>query len=104
MTFQVPKRLLDGVVRTFDPVEVYLFGSKARGDAHADSDIDLYVVVDDAKAGAIDVGRAIGQAREGVAEAVDIVLASRSFDERYHDTPGSLGRIVRREGVRVYAR
>lgn len=104
MTFQVPKRLLDGVVRTFDPVEVYLFGSQARGDAHADSDIDLYVVIDDETAAGLDASRAKGEARVGSDEAVDIVLATRTFDERFLDTPGSLGRIARREGVRLYAR
>lgn len=104
MSFEVPKQLLDGVVRRFDPVEVYLFGSQARGDARSDSDIDLYVVIDDATAKGLDTGRAIGEARMGVPEAVDIVLATRSFDERFLETPGSLGRIVRREGVRLYAR
>jgi hypothetical protein len=29
----VPKALLDGVIRVFDPVQVILFGSRARGDA-----------------------------------------------------------------------
>ena len=43
----VPAELLAAVVERFDPIEVILFGSRARGDAGPDSDWDLLVVVDD---------------------------------------------------------
>jgi uncharacterized protein (DUF433 family) len=43
----VPTELLDAVVAHFHPVQVILFGSRARGEAGADSDIDLLVVLDD---------------------------------------------------------
>ena len=43
----VPRPLLDAIVRRFDPVEVILFGSRARGDDGPDSDWDLLVVLDD---------------------------------------------------------
>ena len=37
----VPRRLLDPVVEYFKPQRVILFGSRARGEATRDSDIDL---------------------------------------------------------------
>jgi uncharacterized protein len=43
----VPHDLLDPVVEYFKPQRVILFGSRARGEARRDSDIDLLVVVDD---------------------------------------------------------
>lgn len=43
----VPDRLLNQVVAVFHPRRVILFGSRARGDTHQDSDYDLMVVVDD---------------------------------------------------------
>ena len=46
-TALVPPDLLDPVVEYFKPQRVILFGSRARGEATRDSDIDLLVVVDD---------------------------------------------------------
>ena len=46
-THRVPRGLLDPVVEYFKPQRVILFGSRARGEATRDSDIDLLVVVDD---------------------------------------------------------
>ncbi len=43
----VPRELLDPVVAYFKPQRVILFGSRARGEATRDSDIDLLVIVDD---------------------------------------------------------
>ncbi|MCP1608616.1 putative nucleotidyltransferase/HEPN domain-containing protein [Azospirillum lipoferum] len=39
--------LLDRIVPTPEPEAVYLFGSRARGDFHEDSDCDLLVIVPD---------------------------------------------------------
>jgi hypothetical protein len=44
---RIPRDLLDPVVDYFKPQRVILFGSRARGEATRDSDIDLLVVVDD---------------------------------------------------------
>src|SRR5262245_39821836 len=44
---KVPRDLLDPIVQYFNPQRVILFGSRARGEATPDSDIDLLVVVDD---------------------------------------------------------
>ena len=43
----VPRALLDPVVKYFKPRSVILLGSRARGEATRDSDIDFLVVVDD---------------------------------------------------------
>ena len=36
--------MTERIVRNFDPLQIILFGSRARGDADRDSDIDLLVV------------------------------------------------------------
>ena len=37
--------LADKIVREFHPERIILFGSHARGDARADSDVDLMVII-----------------------------------------------------------
>lgn len=37
--------IVDRLVAAFRPLQIILFGSRARGDARADSDIDLLVVL-----------------------------------------------------------
>lgn len=44
---RIPRDLLGPVVEHFKPQQVILFGSRARGTARRDSDIDLLVIVDD---------------------------------------------------------
>ena len=46
-TPSIPSDLLDPVIEYFKPQRVILFGSRARGQATRDSDIDLLVIVDD---------------------------------------------------------
>jgi predicted nucleotidyltransferase len=39
-------RMVKRIVEKFDPEQIILFGSQARGDAGPDSDVDLLVVMD----------------------------------------------------------
>ncbi|MDE0086719.1 MAG: nucleotidyltransferase domain-containing protein [Candidatus Poribacteria bacterium] len=51
--------MTDRIVREFDPLQIILFGSQARGDADPDSDIDLLVVfseLTDKRKTAVDIG------------------------------------------------
>lgn len=63
------------IVERFDPLQVILFGSQARGDAHADSDVDLLVVmpsIDDTRGAAIAIRRLL----RGSGVAKDIVVTT----------------------------
>jgi uncharacterized protein (DUF433 family) len=100
----VPKSLLDAIVAHFDPLQVILFGSRARGEAGADSDIDLLVVLDDA-APADKLGwRSAFEARKDFHGAVDIVPCRRRWFEDRRDVIGSLAHMAAEDGIVVYER
>jgi predicted nucleotidyltransferase len=44
VTEQVMDEMVQAIVREINPEQIYLFGSRARGNARSDSDIDLLIV------------------------------------------------------------
>lgn len=102
----VPPELLDGVIRHLDPVEVWLFGSRARGDARPDSDWDLYVVVDDGTERersrlSTDAVRAF---RKASGLGVDVIVKDWSKSLVRRRAFGTLDETIDHEGERLYAR
>lgn len=98
------ERAIARVVQTMRPEAIYLFGSRARGDADADSDDDLLVIVpDDAPLGRRPLEATTRVARDpGV--PLDIVPCRRSVFERKRDQAGTLSYHAAREGRPVYCR
>ena len=92
------------VVEAVDPVAIYLFGSRARGDGDEDSDYDLMVVVpDDFPAERTRPSHAFALI-EGRTIPVDIALVRRS---RFAERSGKVGTLsfeVGQDGVAVYER
>ena len=77
--------------------EVILFGSHARGAAHADSDLDLLVVkqqVDDASREEVRLRRTL----RGLGLFADIVVVSSADARRLRDVPGSVVGVALAEG------
>ncbi len=98
---EIVRRLADA----YRPIAIYLFGSKARGDAGPDSDYDLLVVVDDNAPPQRRRSRLAYETlwRFGTTGAVDAIVCTRSyFDARRH-LKASLPGTVLREGKLLYA-
>lgn len=100
----VPDELLGPVVAYFKPRKVILFGSQARGEATADSDVDLFVVVDDDTPPERLSWKGKYEARRTYHRAVDIVACRESVFEKRRGVIGSLSHTADREGVVVYER
>lgn len=98
----VPQSLIRSIVAVYNPRRIILFGSRARGDARADSDLDLLVVVDDD--GPPLHWEQRHAARRGYAGAVDIIPYSASKFARRARASGTFAHTVSAEGVTVYER
>ena len=99
----IPADLQRVIADVFDPVDVWLFGSRARGDYRPDSDWDIVVVVDDAEEHLTEplVGwRASLKARDmGIAST--ILVTTKSDLKALWGLPNTIGYDLHREGVRI---
>ena len=86
----------------FDPERIILFGSRARGDAHPQSDVDLLVVMPDGTVRdvAVDIGLAVGD----LPVAKDIIVTTPEEIARRGDVIGTVLRPTLREGTVIYER
>ena len=100
----VPAALLRDVVRYFRPLRVVLFGSSGRGEAQADSDLDLAVILPDDAPAALLHWRAANEARRGHHLAVDIVPYRLSAFTTAAQHVGTLPWIIATEGRVIWAK
>jgi uncharacterized protein len=96
-------RLLQRIGEEFTPVEVRLFGSRARGDGGPTSDWDLFVVVPDDLAARSDPFAGYRLRRELRAHA-DIVLCTASEFAEDRNTPNTLAYEAAHFGVVIHER
>ena len=95
--------IVNRLVLTFRPERIYLFGSRARGGADADSDYDLMVVVRNSELPGHRRDQLAYRALRGVGVAKDVLVWTRDeFDRRAH-LKASLPATILREGRLLYA-
>ena len=91
---EIVRRLVDA----YEPLQVYLFGSKARGDSGPDSDYDLLVVVPDEAPSERRRSRLAYEALRGTGIAADVLVCTRSYFEPRRSLKASLPGTILREG------
>lgn len=102
-THELIADMTDRIARDFHPLRIILFGSHARGDATADSDIDLLVVLPEApnkRQAAIEIRRAL----RDLPVSKDIVVTTPDEIARRGDLIGSVLRPALRERKVLYER
>jgi predicted nucleotidyltransferase len=91
------------LVEAYQPERIYLFGSKARGNAGLDSDYDLMVVVPDDAPPERRRSRLAYEVLWGTGTAADVLVWTRQqFEDRLH-VRASLAATVLREGRVLHA-
>lgn len=99
---QYLKELVELLVEHYHPLKIYLFGSKARGDARAHSDYDLMVVVPKEVSWTKRDAFHHAKWEAGLTEATDILFfSSKSFEEQ-RELKASLPFTVLEEGKILY--
>lgn len=94
-------RVVRRLVETFDPVAIYLFGSRARGDAGKSSDYDLMLVLADENS-RVRSRQAVREAAQSDRIDVNPFLSRRgAFKWRRHEV-GTLEYEVQIDGVRLH--
>ncbi len=102
-TEQAIQMMVDRLVARFDPDQIILFGSQARGTAGPDSDVDLLVIMPvsgSKRARQLELRIAL----HDIAVPKDIILATPDEVARRRDIVGTIIRPALREGRVLYAR
>ena len=97
------REIVRRIVDRFDPEQIILFGSHARGDAGPHSDLDLLVILP-VSGSKREKRIEIRLALRDIPVPLDILVATPDEARRHKDIPGTLIRPALREGEVLYAR
>ncbi len=95
--------IIERLVRGFDPIQILLFGSRARGDARPDSDVDLLVVLPTLENGRKTMA-AMMRALADVPVGIDVIPTTPDEISRRGHLVGTVLRPALREGKVIYQR
>jgi predicted nucleotidyltransferase len=95
--------LVRRLVEAVQPDKIYLFGSRARGDATEESDYDVLLLVNQPTEQCHSLARKAYHSLWGIGMPVDVVVMSKGFFERRRQALSSLPATVEREGRLLYA-
>jgi len=100
-------QMVETIVREVSPETIILFGSRARGDARSDSDVDLLVVETEPfspqRSRRKEAAR-LYMALRGLAVSKDILLYSRDEFERWKNSLNHVVGRAHREGRLLHGR
>ena len=101
---KVIEEVTDRLVKTYNPIEIYLFGSYAWGKPTEDSDLDLLIVIDESNEKSY--RRAIPgyDALFGMGISKDLIVYTKEEFDKVVNNISTLGYKIKKEGELIYAR
>lgn len=97
---EVKKRL----IKAYNPVAIYLFGSYAWGSPTEDSDLDLLIVIDKSNEKSYKRAMPAYDALFGMGISKDIIVYTKEEFEKISSNITTLGYKIKNEGELLYAR
>jgi predicted nucleotidyltransferase len=94
--------LLQQIIAIAHPLRVVLFGSAARGEWRASSDIDMLIVVPEGSS-MRDVARRLYASIRGIRVPFDLVVATPAVLKKHERDSGMVYRHALQEGRELYA-
>lgn len=101
---KIPVGLQRVIADVFNPVDIWLFGSRARGDNRPDSDWDIVVVVEDSQehlTKPLVSWRASSAARDMGVEST-ILVTTQSDLAALWGLPNTIGHDLRHDGIQIF--
>ncbi|OQW50462.1 MAG: hypothetical protein A4S09_01320 [Proteobacteria bacterium SG_bin7] len=102
--FEKDKNLSEIVAKLkahFNPLKIYLFGSRAHGTANSDSDYDLFLVVKESNQRPIERMKKAHEILWGCKAPADIFIYTEVEFNEYKDEFSSIANTVVNEGVEL---
>lgn len=101
----IPEGMIARIVDVLQPDQLWLFGSRARGEPRVDSDWDFMAVLpDDAPDQDLDLASVWQRLRDLRLRRVELFTMKRSEFEEWRRSLGTLAEIVASTGVLVHGR
>jgi predicted nucleotidyltransferase len=95
------REIISKLVTEFHPEKAYLFGSRARGEAHLNSDYDLLLVVQSSDRGRLDRMSQARLALETVDASVDVFIYTKKEFDEWKNEFSSIPETALREGLEL---
>lgn len=92
------------LIQTFNPLEIYLFGSYASGHPDEESDLDLCIVVDDLDQSHYDAAVEGHKVLMDMSIAKDIIVLTKDEFEQKASIVTNLFHEIKSSGKKIYAR
>ena len=98
---EIISQIADVLIEAARPKRIILFGSRARGDATADSDFDV-MVVEESPADRLREMVRLRRLLRDVEASIDLLVVSEDRFEYWRDTPGNVYHEAASQGRTLY--